>query len=271
MDTANNATISPKKFLLAVLGILAITATIIGYIIYSGSKEDTPKQVTFSIDETTQQTLEQKAATFINKAGTFGADYSDLNGNTAYNISRILKLGSSDSSSFFTPRSVPYNTLYYQDSMIAQGSPISYPQSSVEGWEVPYELENMIKYEVKNVTATAPTEGYITQDGTERKLVQVQTYMDTTVSKVVQTATDSSWDGTYDRMKKQFNQTPVTVTFVEQEGQWLAFDIQTDKPFLLAIWNNPTYDDMAESMFGFTTVETYTPTISPQEAFGIKQ
>lgn len=275
METHNNMTsqnttsvaVSPKRFFIVIGTILCATLLVIGFIVFQGSRDKEPQRVTFTVDETTQTALEAKTVEFLEEAGNFGTDYSDLNGNTAYNISRILKLGSSDKSTFFKARSVPYNNLMYKTNMLAQSSPVSFPQTSVEQWEVPYELENMMKYEVKKVTATSSDEGYVSDDGAEERLVTVNALLDSTVSKVVQTATDSSWDGTYDRMEKQFNQVSVAVTFAERDGQWLVYEVNMNLPFLLAVWNNPTYDAMAEDMFGFTTVETYVPKVSPQEAF----
>lgn len=265
-DPEQEVRVSGKR-VAGIAGIFVVIAVlIVGGIFYiTRDKPQVQERETFSLSDTDKKDITNVARNYVNTAGTFGMDYSQLSGDSVYNISRIVRSKNSNPTDYYLSRGSAYSQLKAGDLIITDG-PLDYNTSEIADWRVPEELNQMMGYSVKNITIDdMPKDGYVMMGGNKSHAVDITVTYDSIVDKVVQTKNDTTWDGSFNHLQKTFPRVTMDVTFSKDGDNWKVYQIKRNSnPYTLASYPSPSYDSIGQEMFGFNSIGTYKPKVSPQ-------
>lgn len=245
----------------AVLGAVAIVAGLVIWSPWSGSgnTDDASQVVTdFTLSPDDSRLIERRADSILASVGEFGIDDSQLTKNNIQEVGYIVSRQDEGWENYFISRSASYDSVR---SDIMRGSPIDYARSTTAEWESGNELDDLKSFKVNEADVTVPKEGTIESSGSKNNVhyVRVNVDFDSTVTQRLVTANDTSWDGSYKILEKDFSGS-ATLVFRDYAGEWLLYDVE--KPtneFLLSLWTPNFTDEYTDKMYDFREVKIVTP------------
>ena len=198
-----------------------------------------PEPESYSVSDADAGDLESTALLFLDEAGTYGVRESAVSPETILGLRE--QISQSPSSEIFLSRRDVYTSL--KQNYIAPGSSLDF--STLDDWTDAYLVDNMVTASVEDSTVSVPDEGFVNSDGEPTVRLSVSF----TAHQVArwQTATDTSWDGTYDVLDLTI---PTTLTLLmekDSDNVWRVAGVE-DLTYrgLLAIVPDPSVDKLPE-------------------------
>lgn len=246
MDTAKQRRQYIAIGSIVLVGVLVVVAALV---FLGGEDEEETVQTTFVVTEEDANELANLSEDFIESAGHFGTDVDSINENNVLEMQLNTSRQVGSYESYFDYRSDTYLGL---EDFIYSGGPVDYPQSTVNSMDLSQEHEDLTGYTIGEVTANVPEEGVLIEiDGIEDvESVTVPVSFGGEQTKITRTATDSSWDGSFNVL---VNNTTVEaeIVFVNGSEGWQVFDVdQVTEPYFLATWEDPNMEDYLEGAKG---------------------
>lgn len=259
MSKDRNTSTHDKRVIKLIVGAVVITAVILGALLWvtRAPSAEEPGKINSNVPLSASGKIASEATSkeFIKSSGNFGVKGSELTGDNIRNISYLLRTNDASNSKYVTTRKDSYNFL---KTYIYKGSPIDYDSRVVAQWQSPDEARNLTTYEASNVVAKARDNAQIlTIDGKETTAAQVDVTFDSKETIRVVTANDTSWDGSYSVLEKNFSRNTVTLLLAQDGEQWKVYaQSNLQNQFLLSTWQTPDSNAYADAQSGFTQVST---------------
>lgn len=227
-----------KRKIIMATSIWAIGLVIIGSIfILSSWTKSTESQHggVFNLSQDEKDSAITTAENFVVANGTFGAKTDSLSGSE---ISQAIYLVSTQQSGFekyYQSRNDTY--LSVRSNYIDEAGPLAAPEQDIFNRKpMSPELTNIWGYSTRSPEVEVSDNGYTVDfNGTERKMVEVQVDSTTTLNSASPTGHDTNWDGTYNILSKDFENT-FTLTLVQKSNQeWAVYSMEgLDNNFVFA-------------------------------------
>lgn len=217
--------------------------------------EKAPEEIDTSIAITAeeQEAVAARLESFFRASTEWGLSPESVNGDNIFDIKEVILKNGATAPSHWLARGAVYLKLK-EDAYIMPFGPLWYEDSKVSTWYDEYSRDNLMSFVTGDVNITVPDRGSIlTLSGDKLTSVSVDATFSVTETRRVQTANDSSWDGTFAVEEKVFTDT-AKVIMVYSMDQWKVYDIKgLEFPFLQVTWGNP---DSSYEMFQFDFVRT---------------
>lgn len=242
----------------AVLTIIVI----IGIMIIGSTDEEESVKSDVEFSQKEQNLIQRKTEKFISDAGSFGVYPDVLTDENIHDISKLITREQSGYEDYYQSRSEAYENI---NKHIHSTSPLLFDIDEVNSWKVPQEYNEMFTYNVDDVSVEVPETGNrMNLEGESTETVEVVVDFDSTQTKRVVTAEDTSWDGSYYVLEKEFQQQRATFTLVKENNTWYIYSKKPmENEFLLVTWEDPNSGDFGDSQFDFERIETLTPSVVP--------
>lgn len=258
MEEDNNAKVEQKRQIYFIIGFFVIIAVAIAAIFYfipdTNEEPEEPKS-DLIISEKDQLSLEAQTSEIMDGIGNFGVSTESLTADNALDVEYIMSQTPNDGGEFYTSRKNSYESIR---DYILKGSPIDYTPKVVSEWVNDDEIDSLVSYELVSENSTTPDKGtYINIAGVDEEAAYVDVNFTTKETIRQATADDTSWDGSYSILEKNFPNNTMRLTFVKDgNNEWKLYSlIGLDYKFLLSTWENPSsFDTYATTQYDFKNV-----------------
>ena len=243
------------------VGIAAIVSGLIIWAPWSSNGEaesDQPSVRTFELAADDAKSIQHSAENILVETGNFGIEPEQLTNNNLQEIGYTVTRQDPGWDSYVTSRAKSYDSV--RDS-IMRNSPIDYDRSVTAKWPEGNELATLKTFDLEDSNVTMPEEGTIesSNEDEDARYVRVKATFNSTVTQRLVTAEDTSWDGSYRILQKDFSGA-ATFVFRNYAGEWLLHDVEEpNNGFLLSLWTPNFTDEYTDKMFDFREVEIVTP------------
>lgn len=248
-----------------VVAVLAIVAAIV-FLVPKDINENAENEAEerFTVSSADKQILKENAENIISTSGSFGVNPAVLNGNIIHQVSYLASTESPGYKDYMSTRQDAYEQVR---SFIRSGSELDYDASAVSQWDTSIERDQMWNLKVNKAQASVPDEGtFIDVDGSKSESVTVPVTYDSRQLKYLVTAEDTSWDGSYRVLEKNFNNNSADLVFTKQGNDWKLSNVRNSStPVLLSISGSVSDVDYENSQFDFKQVDTIKPDKKPGE------
>lgn len=190
---------------------------------------DEETEVDLSSDEITA--LESKSRDMISTVGTFGVDRSEFSGE--------LTMEEMEESGIFTSRAENYRSV---EEDIAEDSDYFYEDSRIDSWENEA-LAGAVVDEVSVDDVSGPEA--MTVAGEQVRSAEVELSWEGTEYFYEVTATDTSWDGSFFEMERDYSESGVNLVFVKTSDGWKFYEVNgLDNVHTTTLWSSPAPERM---------------------------
>lgn len=241
-------------FMVSVVVLVIAVVVALVFFIIPKNDGDTVEEVKSDVEITSTEisALETLSFEILQKIGNFGIRSDVLTADNALEVEYIAAQTPNDGGIFFTSRQTAYESI--RDNVLS-GSPIDYPARTVSEWVNNSEIEGLVSFEVIWSTIEAQSKGSHTSvSGVEHKTAYVDVTFTSKETMRHATADDSTWDGSYNVLSKDFPNNTARLTFVQDENlQWKLYSLTgLEYQFLLATWETPNSDSFVNTQHDFS-------------------
>lgn len=242
-----------KRFFLLSGVFILIAALVTGGIIYWTSRP-ADENIKTSVPLTAQDRAEAEkvAKSFITDAGTWGLRTDKVNAENIKDVAFSVQQNTQTANTYWYSRNENYERTKL--AYIAPNGPLWFGTSIVQTWWDPISREVMASFRTLEVKPQIPDAGStLTVNDFDTTAITVPVTYSIKQQKMMATATDSEWDGTYSVQERVYEENAQLVLVKMSEG-WRVYKLTGNKyPFLLTSWSTPETDYNGDQ-HGFTEV-----------------
>lgn len=231
-----------KVAIVAPIFLIVVGALAYFFLIFDTEEEELPEDVRIDVTAEEFEKISPVVISSIQNAGNFGYNIvSIIESNSFAEVDKTFKDSpNSVDPSMYKSREVAYNDL--KENFIANNSPIDYSISTSASWPIFIEYGTKRRYFiVRDIKVDKPDfMRKMEWNGGMVDTVKVDVTFDGAVQIGDRTAHDSSWDGTYKLMEREFPAQEIRVQLVKTQDGWKLYNIEMpNNKFLLSTWENP--------------------------------
>lgn len=245
----------------SVLVIAIITFTVMYFMNNNTESNNEPVDEVVTIDLNDRIDTETVVEEFMQGAGNFGFKDEALKPENIGEVEYLVSHSPNDAKTYFTSRNEAYGTI--RDKMFTGGA-VYYNNNVTGKWTNEFETQNSSSFKLESATVKTREKGsYLNIGGEETLSAYADVTFSSTETITLKTADDSSWDGTFDVLKKGYSDNTMRVTLVKiPEDGWKIYAISDLKnEFLLASWKSPSVTAFSELRQNFEKTGSIQSTI----------
>lgn len=241
-----------KRFYAVVAGA-AVLALVLVFVIFLFTREgDTEVGKDVEISETEKVAARQTIENFFTDAGSWGLREDTLTEENMQSVRYLIAVNGASAPTYWESRNEAYLAL--RDEFLLTQTPMWAVDGVVQSWVDMTARDSLSTFKTTSVDIEPIGDGsWFLYQNEQVKSVTVKVDYSVKQTRRNQTATDSSWDGTFLVDEKVFHDS-ANVILIQNAGEWKVFDVRGQRfPFTLASWLNPD-SDYYDSQFDFTQV-----------------
>lgn len=239
-----------KRFYAAIAGAvviaLALVATI--FLLTRGGEETVGQDA--KITEVEKVDARKTIENYFAEAGTWGVRTDTLTSENLASVRYLIAINGPSAPTYWKSRNETYMSL--RENYLVNGTPMWSSDGEVQAWVDMISRDSMSSFETVDVEVQPIEDGsWFMVQGEQVKSVTIDVNYSVLQTRYNQSATDSSWDGTFIVDEKRFDDS-ASVILVQINGKWRLYDLRGNEfPFLLASWLKPE-SDYYEDQYDFT-------------------
>lgn len=250
-------------WLIASVVCVIVAVVVLIFVIIPKDVDDNGTEIQSDVDITELEVseVENLSQTIMQRIGNFGINSATLTGDNARDVEYIAAQTPNDGGNFFTSRQTAYDSIR---EYIYTGSQMDYPSKTVAEWVNDSEIDSLVSFEIIYSIFEGQNKGtHISIAGVDYKAAYVDVTFSTKETMRHAVADDSTWDGSYKVLGKDFVNNTLRFTFLKNENlEWKLYSMEgLENQFLLATWRTPSSDAYATTQYDFNDEGLLVPTV----------
>lgn len=246
-----------KRFYLLVgISALVVGIFLTAFFLFLADDEESDVTQNVAITGEDKVIVQNLIQNFILTAGSWGVDGDTVTPETINDMNYYIGGEGSASDNYYTSRGDKYLTV--RENFLVERSKLDYGELQPPGWSDAIAEGSLATFEVTDLEVSVPDSGYLFEwEGVRNPTVVADVHYVTKQTNRGQTATDTSWDGSWAVLEKNFI-SDIKVVAMKVNGEWRVYELRDQQhPFTLVTLGNPAEasNNYEASQFDFTPLE----------------